>query len=136
MNALSYAGSHAGIFNTSSNPYPPATQVDEHIVLAKAVEAMNANPDFVAEVVVNVPKIETPPPECEEKLAPLYVELDELTTQIEDYSNVGEYMFNAKYPIAQNVFWYYSCANLEIWKEECTTKKNGNTNSNGNGNGN
>ena len=87
---------------------------------------MNANPDFVPEVVVNVPQIETPPPECDEKLAPLNVELDQLTKQIEDYSNVGEYMFNTKYPIASNIFFYYSCANLEIWEQECTTDMNAN----------
>ena len=100
LNALSYAGSHAGIFNSSRTPYRPASRIDEYIVLAKAVEAMNANPDFVNEVIITVPQIETPPPECAEKLAPLYVQLDEVTKQIEDYSNVGEYMFNAKYPIA------------------------------------
>ena len=80
--ALSYAGSHAGIFNTSSNPSAPIVQLTAEEILDKAIDAMNSNPDFILEVVVTPPPYSLPSAECEDFVQEYVDELENVIQMI------------------------------------------------------
>ena len=79
---------------------------------------MNSNPEFILEVIVTPPPYTLPSAECEDFVQEYVDELENVVKKIQDYANIGEYMFNTKYPIASNIFLYYCCAN-PIFAPEC-----------------
>ena len=79
---------------------------------------MNSNPDFIMEVIITPPRYSVISDECADFVQEYVDELENVVKMIQDYANIGEYMFNTKYPIASNIFLYYCCAN-PIFAPEC-----------------
>lgn len=106
-----YCGAYAMVFNDSSDPNPPATNMSPEDCLESAIAQYSIDADFVQSIFVETPVIADVPTECKAEEVEYFTQLESIYETLDDLANVADYMLNPKYPMTANTEGYYCCSN-------------------------
>ena len=113
-----YCNAYAMVFNDSSDPNPPTTNLEKEDCLEMAIAQFQVDDSFEQTIFVETPVIADVPTECKAEEVEYFKELEEIYVTLDQLANVADYMLNPKYPLAGMTSEYFCCKN-PLWSNLC-----------------